>query len=156
MSVAVNIIYTIAVLVATLSLDRFGRRAYILVSWAAATVLTLALAFVDEGNVVLMFALITLSTIPIQIMAVALFPMSVEPFPTLYRATAQGLSSASGKIGGFIASLVFPVALAGLGWTSLSIALAVLMAAGLVVGLLLKFPDPRGAELRHEGTASTG
>ncbi|MEV0081950.1 hypothetical protein [Saccharopolyspora sp. NPDC050642] len=85
---------------ATLYLDRFGHRTFVLVGWAAAAVLTLALAFVDKGHVALMFGLITLSTIPIQSMTVALFPLSVEPFPTLRLTTAQGLSSAGGSTSG--------------------------------------------------------
>jgi len=147
LSVIVNLVYTVTALVATLFIDRVRRRPFVLASWAAAAVLTLALVLVDEGNAVLMFVLITISAIPIQFVAVAMFPLSVEPFPTMQRGTAQGLSSASGKLGGFISALIFPVALATLGWTNLTIVLVAVMAVGFVLGVLLRFPDTRKADL---------
>jgi sugar phosphate permease len=96
---------------------------------------------------VLMFVMITVSALPLQMLAMALFPLSVEPFPTLVRGTAQSLSSASGKAGGFIAALALPVLLAGLGWQTMTLALTAVMAVGLVIGLFLRIPDTRARNL---------
>lgn len=147
LSIIINLVYTVAALFATIYLDKLGRRTFVLASWAAATLFTLSLVFVDEGNAVLMFVLITVSAIPIQLVAVAAFPLSVEPFPTMLRGTAQGMSSAAGKFGGFLSAFAFPVALAGLGWTNMAVLLVSIMALGLVAGLFLRFPETRGVEL---------
>lgn len=147
MSMIVNVINTMAAVAAILVIDRFGRRRFVLVCWAMTTVLTLGLAAVAGGQAIAMFVLITVSALPVQAIAVAMFPLSVEAFPTLVRATAQGLSSACGKLGGFISALLFPVALSGMGWTGLALVLTGVMAAGLVVGLLLRFPETNGREL---------
>lgn len=158
LSVGVNLIYTAAALVAVFFLDRAGRRKFALWCWGASTVLTLSLLAATGGNAVWLFVLITISALPIQGLSVAMFPLSVEAFPTLYRATGQSFSSAAGKLGGFASAFLFPVALAGLGWSGLTVGLFIFMAIVLGLGLLLRFPDPRGRELedieREEGLAS--
>lgn len=147
LSATINAVYTLTALFATIYLDKLGRRSFMLVSWGVTTLLTISLIFVDEGNAILMFALITLSAIPAQLVAVVAFPLSVEPFPTMLRGTAQGLSSAAGKLGGFISALAFPVVLATVGWTNMTLILVGIMMIGLIAGMLLRFPETRGVEL---------
>lgn len=147
LSVVVNLINTAAILLAVFFLDRAGRRKFALWSWGASTVLTISLLAATGGSAVWLFVLITISALPIQVLAAAMFPLSVEAFPTLYRATAQSFSSAAGKLGGFASAFLFPVALAGLGWSGLTVSLFVFMIIVLGLGLLLRFPDPRGREL---------
>jgi putative MFS transporter len=143
----VNVVNALAALAAVRFLDRGARRQVILWCWGISTVLTLGLAAISGGHVVLMFVMITVSALPLQMLAMALFPLSVEPFPTLVRGTAQSLSSASGKAGGFIAALALPVLLAGLGWQTMTLALTAVMAVGLVIGLFLRIPDTRARNL---------
>lgn len=141
LSSAINAVYMLVVVVFMLYIDRSGRRPFILWCWAATTILTFGLAAINPGHVIPMFVMILISALPTQPLAMALFPLSVEPFPTLFRGTAQGISSASGKIGGFISALAFPALLAGLGWRNLALLLGGVMTAGLCLGLLIRIPD---------------
>jgi MFS transporter, putative metabolite transport protein len=148
LSCVINLVNAIvAIAAAVFFVDRVGRRKFVLIWWAVTLVLTLGLAFAVGGNVILMFVLISVSALPNQIVTVALFSLSVESFPTLQRATAQGLSSASGKLGGFIAALAVPVILATLGWTYLTLILGGVMLIGLIIGFILRFPETRGVSL---------
>jgi len=156
LSAAINAVYAVVVLALARYLDRLGRRTFILWSWALSTVLTFGLAAIGAGHVIPMFVMITVSALPTQPLAMALFPLSVEPFPTLFRGTAQGLSSASGKLGGFIAALAFPSLLAALGWRDLSLALGGFMAAGCVLGVLIKIPDTHRGSLEDLEACLTG
>jgi putative MFS transporter len=156
LSAAINAVYAVVVLVVAARLDRLGRRQFILWNWALATVLTFGLAAINAGHVIPMFVMITVSALPTQPLAMALFPLSVEPFPTLFRGTAQGLSSASGKLGGFLAALAFPSLLALLGWRDLSLALGGLMTLGLLAGVLIKIPDTHRESLEDLEAALTG
>lgn len=145
--VVVNLVNTVAMIAAVFFLDRAGRRKIALWSWAASTLLTLTLLAATNGDAVWLFVLITISALPLQVHAAVMISLSVEPFPTLYRGTAQSFSSALGKLGGFLSAFLFPVVLAGLGWAGLTVGLVLFMAVVLVSGLLLRFPDPRGREL---------
>ncbi|WP_405064429.1 MFS transporter [Kribbella sp. NBC_01505] len=147
LSTIVNLVNTLAALIGVYYLDRIGRRRIILWCWAIPTALTFVLAAISGGNAIAMFVMICVSALPLQILAMALFALSVEPFPTLVRGTAQSLSSASGKAGGFIAVLAFPPLLAALGWQNMTLTLAAIMTAGLIIGLLLKIPETRRRSL---------
>ncbi|MGW0516019.1 MFS transporter [Crossiella sp. NPDC003009] len=147
LSTAVNVVNTLAALAGVRYLDRIGRRPIILWCWAIPTALTFALAAISDGQATTMFVMIMVSALPLQVLAMALFALSVEPFPTLVRGTAQSLSSASGKAGGFLAVLAFPPLLAALGWRDMTLLLAAVMTAGLILGLLLKIPETRNRSL---------
>jgi MFS transporter, putative metabolite transport protein len=146
---ALFLVYTIVSLVSTVFVDRVGRRSLVLSGWAIATMITTVMAFVDDGQVAAAFTLIVLSTLPIQTVTVALFPWSVEFFPTAIRATAQGICSASGKLGGFIAAVSFPSLFASLGWQSTILLFAAVMLVGLVAGLAIRPPETRGRTLEE-------
>ena len=146
---ALFLVYTIVSVVSTVFVDRVGRRSLVLSGWTIATMLTTVMAFVDDGQVAAAFTLIVLSTLPIQTVTVALFPWSVEFFPTAIRATAQGICSASGKLGGFIAAVAFPPLFASLGWQPTILLFAAVMLVGLVAGLAIKPPETRGRTLEE-------
>ena len=86
--------YTAVSLGSAAVIDRFDRRPLVLRGWTIATALTVLLALIDENNVAAVFGLIVLSSVPIQTVSVALFPWSVEFFPTSLRATAQSVCAA--------------------------------------------------------------
>lgn len=142
-----NFIYTAAVLISLIFIDRAGRRWYVLSFWIASTALTAGLLLVAGGNAVFLFIMITISLLPIQILTATLFPMSVEAFPTLVRGSAQSLSSAAGKIGGFIVALLFPILLSGLGFPTLIVLLVGFMILVAILGITLRFPETKGIEL---------
>lgn len=149
LSLLTNVIYTVAILIGVFFVDRGNRRSIILGYWLITTILTAAMLLVASGNAVWLFAMITISLLPVQIMSAGLFPISVESFPTLVRGSAQSLSSAAGKLGGFIAAFLFPVILGGFGFAGLVITLVAFMVVVLVAGLLIRFPDTTGRELEE-------
>jgi hypothetical protein len=128
----------------------------VLSGWVLATVLTIAMAFVDRGAVTVVFVLIILSTVPIQTVTVALFPWSVEFFPTALRASAQGICSASGKLGGFVAAVAFPSLFASLGWQTTILVFASVMLIGLFAGAALRPPETRGRSLEQLARTMAG
>jgi putative MFS transporter len=89
LGMSVNVLNTAVALVAVRYLDRIGRRTIILICWSVTTALTLCLAALSGGHPFAMFVMITLSALPQQLLAMALFPLSVEAFPTLVRGTAR-------------------------------------------------------------------
>jgi putative MFS transporter len=153
---ALFFVYTIVSFVSAVFVDRVGRRSLVLSGWAIATMITVVMAFVDDGQVAAAFALIVLSTLPIQTVTVALFPWSVEFFPTAIRATAQGICSASGKLGGFVAAVAFPSLFASLGWEATILLFAAVMLVGLVAGLAVRPPETRGRSLEELAEAPAG
>ena len=130
--------YVIVSIVSAIYIDRIGRRSVIMWGWGIATVITFILAFVSHSAAMGMFATLLLSTLPIQTVTVALFPWSVEFFPTTLRASAQSFAAASGKLGGLIASLFFPIVLAAVGWQATVLIFFAIMAVGFVIGLFIK------------------
>jgi MFS transporter, putative metabolite transport protein len=149
LSAALFLVYTIVSLVSAVFVDRVGRRSLVLSGWAIATMITIVMAFVDRGQVAAAFTLIVLSTLPIQTVTVALFPWSVEFFPTAIRATAQGICSASGKLGGLVAAVAFPSLFASLGWEATILLFAAVMLTGLLAGLALRPPETRRRSLEE-------
>jgi putative MFS transporter len=148
------LVYTVVALASTLIIDRVGRRSLVLRGWAIASAITVGMAFVDRGQVTAVFVLIVVSTVPIQTVTVALFPWSVEFFPTAMRGTAQGICSASGKLGGFVAAVAYPSLFETLGWQTTILVLASVMLAGLLVGMSLRPPETRGRSLEQLATSS--
>jgi nitrate/nitrite transporter NarK len=128
----------------------------VLRGWAIATAITAGMAFVDRGQVTAVFVLIVLSTVPIQTVTVALFPWSVEFFPTAMRGTAQGICSASGKLGGFVAAVAYPSLFDSLGWQTTILVFASVMLVGLLAGVSLRPPETRGRSLEQLATFSRG
>ena len=148
--------YTAVSLVSAAVIDRFDRRPLVLRGWTIATALTVLLALIDENNVAAVFGLIVLSSVPIQTVSVALFPWSVEFFPTTLRATAQSVCAASGKAGGLLATLTFPSLFAAIGWKRSVLVLAAVMLVGVIAGLSIRPRETRQRSLeRIEAELST-
>lgn len=148
------LVYTLVAFASTLVIDRVGRRSLVLRAWAIATAITVGMAFVDRGQVTAVFVLIIVSTVPVQTVTVALFPWSVEFFPTAMRGTAQGICSASGKLGGFVAAVAYPTFFEALGWQTTILAFASIMLMGLLAGLSLRPPETRGRSLEQLASPS--
>ncbi len=147
MNVVLFGVYTLVSYISALYIDKVGRRTIILIGWALATAVTLWMAFVSSSDPMMLFVVLLLSTVPIQTVTVAIFPWSVEFFPTKLRGTAQSVASASGKLGGLLAALLFPVILAAVGWQTTVLLFFALMAVGLLMGLMIKPVETRNKTL---------
>ncbi len=128
-------------------IDRVDRRAVMFWTWALATVLTVVLAFVSPKEPLVIFALLVLSALPIQTMTVALWPWSVEFFPTLLRGSAEGISGACGKFGGLAVVLWYPVIAISLGWRNTMLVFVGIMLTGVVALGVLRPIQTRGRTL---------
>ncbi|EFH84822.1 MFS transporter [Ktedonobacter racemifer] len=132
------LIYAVVSFITALFLDRIGRRSIILTSWLINVVFTFAVAFVTGSQPILFVALILASTICNQIVTTALYPWSVEFFPTMLRGTAQGLATGISRFGAMFATFIFPILQVSLGWTWAVTVVSVVMFIGLIVGFILR------------------
>jgi len=140
-------VYTVVSVISAVYIDKMGRRSIVLWGWALATLITLIMAFVGSSTAIALFVLLLLSTVPIQTVTVALFPWSVEFFPTSLRASAQSFASASGKLGGLVATLFFPIVLAAVGWGNTVFIFFAIMLLGLIIGFAVKPEETRNRSL---------
>ncbi|BCL79025.1 MFS transporter [Ktedonobacteria bacterium brp13] len=138
MNTALWLIYAVVSFVTALCLDRIGRRSIILIGWFFNIIFTFAVAFVTGSQPILFVTLIMASTICNQVVSTAIYPWSVEFFPTMLRGTAQGLATGISRFGGMFATFMFPILQVSLGWTGAVTTVSVVMFVGLIVGLILR------------------
>lgn len=119
-------------------IDRFRRRTIVIYAWLLDTILTACLAFVHNSQPTLFVTIMLLSTIFNQLTTIVLYPWSVEFFPTMLRATAQGLATGARNIGGVLTSFAFPILMSSLGWSGAVFSVSALMVVGLILGVLLR------------------
>lgn len=132
------LIYSIVSFFTAMYLDRMGRRSVILIGWAFNVVLTFSLAFVSQNQSIVFVGLLMGSTIFNQIVTTALYPWSVEFFPTMLRATAQGMATGVSRLGALLASFAFPLMQVSFGWTGTVEVVSAIMFAGLIAGIILR------------------
>ncbi len=138
MNTALWLIYAVVSFVTALCLDRIGRRSIILIGWIFNVIFTFAVAFVTGSQPILFVTLIMASTICNQVVSTAIYPWSVEFFPTRLRGTAQGLATGVSRFGGMFATFIFPILQVSLGWTGAVTTVSVVMFIGLIAGFFLK------------------
>jgi putative MFS transporter len=138
MNTVMWLIYAVVSFITALLLDRIGRRPIILIAWLLDVVFTFAVAFVTGSQPILFVALMLTSTICNQIVSTAIYPWSVEFFPTRLRGTAQGLATGVSRFGGMFATFLFPILQVSLGWTGSVTIVSVVMFIGLIAGFILK------------------
>jgi Sugar (and other) transporter. len=78
------------------------------------------------------------------------FVVPAEAFPTNFRATAHGISAASGKLGAAISTYLFPTLLATIGVKEILYMLAAISVVGAVLTLAL-VPETKGKTLEELG-----
>jgi PHS family inorganic phosphate transporter-like MFS transporter len=78
------------------------------------------------------------------------FVVPAEAFPTNFRATAHGISAASGKLGAAISTYLFPTLLATIGVKEILYLLAAVSVVGAVLTLAL-VPETKGKALEELG-----
>ncbi|UOF88752.1 MFS transporter [Fodinisporobacter ferrooxydans] len=131
-------IYALTTIGFTFFIDKFKRRTLVIYGWLFDTILTGSLAFVHSSQAALFVILMLCSTIFNQLVTIVLYPWSVEFFPTMLRATAQGISTGARNVGGVATSLVFPIIMSSFGWEGAVLSVVTVMAVGLALGIVLR------------------
>jgi MFS transporter, PHS family, inorganic phosphate transporter len=75
------------------------------------------------------------------------FLIPSEIFPTAARATAHGISAASGKLGAFVGALCMPIIMDNYGLSTMFSVVAVICLLGIIVSLPL--PEMKGKALEN-------
>lgn len=152
---SVNLFLLVGGVVGVMTIGRFGRRPYTLVSFALLAATTLAIGLwqhAPEAFVIAMFALFALVSSAMSALD-TVYPS--ELFPTEIRATATGLCVSISRIGAAIGTLVLP-----LGITTVGVHGVTLIAGGIAVaGLLVSIagaPETAGLTLAQAGGTTTG
>jgi len=115
--------------------DKVGRRAMIISSSAMVGIFLLAGYFIAKPSVVLFISDLSMIWILGGVGYTISSIYSNELFPTLFRGTSSGIGFASGRLGGYLSTLIFPTLLLSFGISPIFIMLAPLPISVALAGV---------------------
>ncbi|MEL9990213.1 MAG: MFS transporter [Thermoproteus sp.] len=133
-------------------LDRLGRKPIQNIGFAAMTAIYLAASLMIAGSNFAAPAAAVLAVYSLSYFFInfgpntTTFVLPAEVYPTRYRATGHGISSAAGKLGAAISTLFFPSLLATIGLPHLLQMLAAVSLLGIPFTVFL-LPEPKSISL---------
>ncbi|MDG6928564.1 MAG: MFS transporter [Nitrososphaerota archaeon] len=133
------------------TVDRYGRRLFTMLGFAAMIAVLLVLPPLAEGNPYLLLPLwIVYSSLEQWPGGILSFGYSVELFPTSLRAFAQGLATTVSRVGGIVGILALPYIARTYGLWYGTLFFVAFLAFALVATALIA-PETRGATLEDLG-----
>lgn len=127
--------------------DKWGRKPIQLMGFAAMALLYLAMPFAFGASLTLAIATYSLTYFFINFGPnTTTFILPAELYPTRYRSTGHGVSSAAGKLGAALSTFYFPTLMQMIGIAGLFRLLAIFSALGLAISWLF-LVEPKMASL---------
>lgn len=114
-------------------IGRTKRRPLILWTFALMALGFLMLSQVHLGSKLMLWAALTLYSLPYGVQSVLDYVYPSELFPTSIRATALGILGSTSRLGSMISSLLFPIAFTSYGQQAMCFAGAFVLAVGFAV-----------------------
>lgn len=141
----------IGVLPAMKTANTMSRRKTLIVTYVIMSIaLALLGVFANAGALVILVLFLAYSVAyGLQSVLDNIYPP--ELFPTEVRATAVGTTMSISKVGGAVASFLFPIGLAGFGLSTVVLIGAGLSVCGLVISIALA-PETKGMSLEESST----
>jgi len=142
-SVAITSGFFLGSVVSMWLVESWGRRPLCIAGFAISTLVFAIVAQVPAAAVV---ALFVVYAIAMGAAAGLELVYPTELFPTRLRATATGIATSISRVGAFTGTFALPVFLSHAGVASVTLACAILSAAGLAISIRYA-PETRGTEL---------
>lgn len=132
---AVNAFLLIGGIVGIVTIGRFGRRPYTIVSFALLTATTFLIGIWQDAPAAFIIAMFALFALVSSAMSALDTVYPTELFETENRATATGFCVAFSRIGAAIGTLLLPVGIVALGVHGVTLITAVVALVGLLVSV---------------------
>lgn len=132
-------------------IDRMPRRKTLIVTYVFMAAALMLLGMFVDGNPAVVFILFVVYVLAYGLQSVLDNVYPPELFPTQVRSTAIGSLTSISKMGGAIASFLFPIGLESFGLSAVFIAGAVISMIGLVVSAIMA-PETKGMSLEESSS----
>ncbi|WP_050810361.1 MFS transporter [Desulfitobacterium hafniense] len=144
----VYVFFMLGVIPAIRLIDSIPRRTTVIATFTMMAVALLLLGLFSNASPLIILILFAAYALPYGLQSVLDNIYPTELFPTEIRGTAVGTLTSISKLGGAIASFLFPIGLAGYGLGPMFIIGAVISVIGLVVSVFLA-PETKGKTLEE-------
>lgn len=147
----IYVFFMLGVAPAIKCINGMPRRTTVIVTYAFMAAALLLLGLFSNASPIVVLVLFAIYALPYGLQSVLDNVYPPELFPTEVRSTAIGFLTAISKLGGAVASFLFPMGLEGFGLGSMFIVGGVISIIGLVVSIFMA-PETKGLSLEESSS----